>query len=77
MSLPDQSNKPTLTERESEILWLISQGHDNRIIADKLGVARSTVESHIHHILQKLGAANRAQAIVVAIHLGYITADDL
>ena len=72
MSLPDPSSKPVLTEREREILRLISQGYDNRIIGDKLGIARSTVESHLHIILRKLGAANRTEAVVIAIHLGLI-----
>jgi DNA-binding NarL/FixJ family response regulator len=77
MSLPDQSNKPTLTDREFEILKLIAMGHSNKEIAATLGIATSTVEWHVHTILQKLGAANRVQAVVIAMRLGCIAAEDI
>jgi DNA-binding CsgD family transcriptional regulator len=52
-----------LTARESEVLALVAVGATNVQIADRLMVSESTVKTHVKHILRKLGAANRAQAI--------------
>ncbi|MEC3981463.1 ATP-binding protein [Amycolatopsis sp. H20-H5] len=50
-----------LTRRESEIAELVAQGMTNREIADRLVIARRTAETHVDHILGKLGFTNRAQ----------------
>jgi DNA-binding CsgD family transcriptional regulator/GAF domain-containing protein len=52
-----------LTEREHDVLKLLAVGATNAQIADQLVVSESTVKSHVRHILRKLGAINRAQAI--------------
>lgn len=52
----------SLTERQLEILKLVSDYHTNLEIADELAIAESTVESHIHHILQKLRVRTRNSA---------------
>lgn len=49
----------SLTDRQIEILRLVSDYHTNREIADELSIAESTVESHLHHILQKLFVQTR------------------
>lgn len=49
----------SLTEPQLEILRLVSNYHTNREIADELTIAESTVESHVHHILQKLRVRTR------------------
>jgi DNA-binding CsgD family transcriptional regulator len=51
------------TDREREVLRLLAVGATNAQIADELVVSESTVKSHVRHILRKLGAVNRAQAI--------------
>ena len=52
-----------LTERESQVLGLLALGATNARIADELVISESTVKSHVRHILRKVGAVNRAQAI--------------
>jgi DNA-binding NarL/FixJ family response regulator len=52
-----------LTLREEEVLRLMADGLTDRQIAARLGVSRRTAEAHVGHILHKLGARNRAQAV--------------
>jgi len=61
-----------LTAREREVIVLVSSGATNQAIANALVISESTVKSHVKHILRKLGASNRAEA--VSWHLGM--ADD-
>lgn len=61
---------PELTERELEILKIISQGHSNQEIAQRLVVSPKTVRNHITNIFSKLQVADRAQAIVRARQAG-------
>jgi DNA-binding CsgD family transcriptional regulator len=59
-----------LTAREREVIELVSSGATNQEIANALVISESTVKSHVKHILRKLGAANRAEA--VSRHLGML-----
>lgn len=52
----------TLTPRENEVLHLAAKGQRNKVIANALGVSEHTVKLHIHHIIAKLGVANRTEA---------------
>ncbi|NWG08644.1 MAG: response regulator transcription factor [Chloroflexi bacterium] len=61
---------PELTERELEILRLISQGLNNQEIARKLFLSPKTIRNHITNIFSKLQVADRAQAIVRAREAG-------
>lgn len=61
---------PELTERELEVLHLISQGLNNQEIAQKLVLSPKTVRNHITSIFSKLQVADRAQAIVRAREAG-------
>lgn len=61
---------PELTERELEILRLISQGLNNQEIAQKLVLSHKTIRNHITSIFSKLQVADRAQAIVRAREAG-------
>jgi DNA-binding NarL/FixJ family response regulator len=59
-----------LSEREYEILVELAKGSTTAEIGDTLFISENTVKTHIRHILQKLGAANRTQAVARAIELG-------
>lgn len=56
----------SLSQREQEILCLLTQGAPNKVIARKLNVAEATVKVHIKAILRKIGAQNRTQAAMWA-----------
>ena len=63
---------PKLSSREAEVLVLLADGLGTREIAQKLFMSDSTAKTHITHIYQKLGAANRAQALVTAMRTGLL-----
>jgi DNA-binding NarL/FixJ family response regulator len=52
-----------LTPREHEVLTMLADGETNARIAQRLVVTEDTVKSHVKHILRKLGAQNRSQAV--------------
>ena len=61
-----------LTDRELEVLRLLAAGKSNQRIAHDLVVALNTVKKHVTHVLGKLGAANRTEAVARARQLGLI-----
>ena len=61
-----------LSDRELEVLGLLAAGRSNQQIADELVVVLDTVKKHVGHILDKLGAANRTQAVARARVLGLL-----
>lgn len=63
---------PTLSAREAEVLSLLADGLGTGEIAGQLYLSESTAKTHITHIYQKLGAANRAQALVTAMRMGLL-----
>jgi LuxR family transcriptional regulator, maltose regulon positive regulatory protein len=62
-----------LTRRELEVLGLVAAGRPNQQIADELVVTLETVKKHLSHIFDKLGAANRTEAVARARELRLIT----
>src|SRR4051812_22611838 len=63
---------PQLSARETEVLKLLAEGLGVAAIAKQLFVSESTAKTHISKIYEKLGAANRAQAIMIAIRAGLL-----
>ena len=61
-----------LTQRELEVLALISDGLSNPEISDKLVISRATAKAHVHNILQKLCVENRTQATITTVKEGLI-----
>ncbi|HLV97316.1 MAG TPA: response regulator transcription factor, partial [Ktedonobacterales bacterium] len=64
-----------LTERETEVLKLLAQGHSNKQIARTLHNTEQTVKTHVSHILAKLGVQSRTQATLYAIRVGLVSPD--
>ena len=67
------SSAPRLSDRERQVLELLAEGLGVSAIAGRLYLSESTAKSHIGRIYDKLGAANRAQALVAAMRLGLIS----
>ena len=65
-----------LTERELEVLHLLSQGLSNRQIAAALTLSENTIRVHIARIFPKLGVSSRTEAATTAIRRGLIMLDD-
>jgi DNA-binding NarL/FixJ family response regulator len=62
-----------LSEREHDVLVLLADGLSAGEIAPRLHLSESTVKSHVARIYQKLGASNRAQALVTAMRIGLLS----
>lgn len=56
----------SLSEREEEVLQLLTSGATNAEIGEKLGISVNTVRSHVHNLLQKLGVHHRSDAVRIA-----------
>jgi len=61
-----------LTSREREILELIAEGANNRLIAARLAISRHTVKFHVASVLAKLGARSRTEAVTLALRAGLL-----
>ncbi len=68
---------PQLSARETEVLKLLAEGLGVAAISRQLFVSESTAKTHISKIYEKLGAANRAQAIMIAIRSGLLSNEPL
>lgn len=63
---------PNLTRRETDVLKLMAEGMRNHEIAERLGLSLSTVKVHVNHVLEKLGAIDRTEAVTRALRRGLI-----
>jgi DNA-binding NarL/FixJ family response regulator len=70
--LAEHYSEDTLTGREIEVLQQVAGGNRNRDIATKLFITEETVKVHIKHIMEKLGASDRTQAVAIAVRRGII-----
>lgn len=66
-------DRSRLTSRELEVLRLLAEGLSAAEIGTRLHLSESTVKSHVGHIYQKLGATNRAQALMTAMRTGLLS----
>jgi DNA-binding NarL/FixJ family response regulator len=70
--LAEHLGEEDLTSRELEVLRHIAGGNRNRDIAERLFVAEETVKVHVKHIMDKLGAKDRTEAVAIAVRRGII-----
>jgi DNA-binding NarL/FixJ family response regulator len=70
--LAEHMSDEALTQREVEVLGQIAGGNRNRDIAERLFISEETVKVHIKHIMEKLGASDRTQAVAIGIRRGII-----
>lgn len=70
--LAEHMSDEALTTREIEVLRQIAGGNRNRDIAERLFISEETVKVHIKHIMEKLGASDRTQAVAIGIRRGII-----
>src|SRR5713101_670951 len=70
--LAEHLSDEDLTAREIEVLNQIAGGNRNRDIAEKLFISEETVKVHVKHIMEKLGASDRTQAVAIGVRRGII-----
>jgi DNA-binding NarL/FixJ family response regulator len=70
--LAEHLSDEALTPREIEILRCVAEGNRNREIAERLVISENTVKVHINHVMEKLGATHRTQAVAIAVRRGII-----
>jgi DNA-binding NarL/FixJ family response regulator len=70
--LAEHLSDEALSEREVEVLQLVTAGNRNRDIANRLFISEETVKAHLKHIMEKLGASDRTKAITIAARRGII-----
>jgi DNA-binding NarL/FixJ family response regulator len=71
-NLAEHLGEETLTAREIEVLRCVAEGNRNRDIGEKLFISEETVKVHIKHIMDKLYASDRTQAVAIALRRGII-----
>jgi len=75
--LADHLGEEDLTAREMDVFRLVAEGRRNRDIAEKLFISEETVKVHIKHIMEKLGANDRTQAVAIGLRRGIIQLEGL
>jgi DNA-binding NarL/FixJ family response regulator len=71
-SLAEHLSDEALTTREIDVLRHVAGGNRNRDIAEQLYISEETVKVHVKHIMEKLGANDRTQAVAIAVRRGII-----
>jgi len=69
---PAGKGRGELTERERQVVQLLTEGLSNKLIADRLGISDHTAKFHVNGVMMKLGASTRTEAVVEAMRRGLI-----
>ena len=72
-----EEHSDVLSEREMEVLKLVTQGSSNKEIAEKLCLSIRTIQGHLGNIFNKLQVGSRTEAVVRALKEGWVTLDDI
>ena len=76
-NIPGYESPPdSLTATEMKVMSLLGKGKTNKDIADELGCSVKTIKNHLNSVFTKLGVNNRTEAVVKAIEMNLISADD-
>ncbi|MEM9906125.1 MAG: response regulator transcription factor [Cyanobacteria bacterium P01_D01_bin.44] len=75
LKLTERLQESDLTERELDVLKLLTKGKSNQEIAKALSISEGTVKFHVNNILSKLGVSDRTQAVVTALKRGITRLD--
>ncbi len=70
--LAEHLSDEALTPREIEVLRHIAEGNRNKDIAERLSISEETVKVHVKHVMDKLGASDRTEAVSIGIRRGII-----
>jgi two-component system NarL family response regulator len=70
--LAESLPRSDLSAREVEVLELVAAGMRNKEIAFKLSISEATVNAHVKHLLEKLNASDRTQAVMIGLRRGFI-----
>src|SRR6185436_9399491 len=72
MQIAHHAVADALSEREIEVLQCVARGSSNKDAAFRLQISEETVKGHMKHVLEKLGATDRTQAVTIALSRGII-----
>lgn len=72
IAIAENLPRPGLSDREIEVLQHVAAGRRNKEIAHQLGISEATINAHVKHILEKLHASDRTQAVTTALRRGII-----
>ena len=70
MQIAEHVAEESLSQRELEVLRHVAEGNRNRDIGDLLHISEETVKVHLKHVMEKLGASDRTQAVAIAVRRG-------
>jgi DNA-binding NarL/FixJ family response regulator len=70
LQIAEHLAEESLTHRELEVLRHVAEGNRNRDIAEVLHISEDTVKVHLKHVMEKLGASDRTQAVAMAVRRG-------
>ncbi len=72
LQIAEHLGEESLSQRELEVLRHVAEGNRNRDIAELLFISEETVKVHMKHVMEKLGASDRTQAVAIAVRRGMI-----
>lgn len=72
IQLRETNDRPALTTREGEVLWLLAEGRTAQKIGDELHLSEATIKTHLHNLYEKLDVSDRAAAVATAMRWGLL-----